>query len=124
MQWEILPTLLSKIQRRMRNPPETCVKCSLVSPSFESVPIAAKDERYDGGQDSSATKVKSKDVAGKAGGCPRAEGSNCSEVQEELDMLQLNESHPYVSIEYIKKAIKAQREEDSSALEADRCRSG
>ena len=31
------------------------------------------------------------------------------EVQEEFDTLQLNESIPYVGIEYIKKAIKAER---------------
>ena len=31
------------------------------------------------------------------------------EVQEAFDTLQLNESIPYVSIEYIKKAIKAER---------------
>ena len=45
-------------------------------------------------------------------------------MQEELDVLQLNESIPYVGIDCVKKAIKAEREEDWSALEADRSRSG
>ena len=42
------------------------------------------------------------------------------EVQEELDVLQLNESVPYVSIQYVKKAIKAEREERWLALGTDR----
>ena len=42
------------------------------------------------------------------------------EVQEEFDMVQLNESTTFAGIENIKKAIRAKREEDWSALEAHR----
>ena len=42
------------------------------------------------------------------------------EVQEELDVLQLNESTPFVGIDHLVKVSKAVREEDWSALEADR----
>ena len=49
------------------------------------------------------------------------------EVPEGLDGLQLSETIPSVTIDYIKKAIKAKSEEDWSALEAEdvsreRCR--
>ena len=46
-------------------------------------------------------------------------GATDAKVQEELGMLQMDETIPEAIIDYITKAIKAGHEEDWSTLEAD-----
>ena len=81
----------------------------LVPSSPENVPKAAEDMRY-GGDPSrylwhhfpSSWNLPTR----------KNQTAFDREVQEEVDMLQWNESIPYVSIKYIQKAIKTEREED------------